>query len=174
MLWCNLRPKQLVQSRNTDMPTSGSRTSETGGPNLCRNLSTTFFRRFPKKFQHYRKKFHLSLKISDDLFFSHRLFFVFCFNMLVFRRGAKSVAHIDQGAKILKFTQIHISIITVSAPEGGQTPLPTSIGEGPWPDLPPPWIRHWICLMFLDFLCFYMCQLNLLKYTNSVLHCTAS
>src|SRR6218665_1744404 len=52
-------------------------------------------------------------------------------------REAKSVAHIDYGgAKILKFTRIHNSIITVSAPKGGQTPLPTLMGE-PWPDLPP-------------------------------------
>src|SRR6218665_2000552 len=29
---------------------------------------TTFYRRFPKKFQYFRKKFHLSPKISDDLF----------------------------------------------------------------------------------------------------------
>jgi len=78
--------------------TSGSRTSETGGPNFCRNFFTTFFpffRRFPKKFQHFQKKFHLCPKISDDFlfFFSHRLFS--CFNILVFGRGAKSVAHID-------------------------------------------------------------------------------
>ena len=51
--------------------------------------------------------------------------------MLVFRRGAKirrSPRRLRGGAKILKFTQIHNSIITVSAPEGGQTPLPTSMG----------------------------------------------
>ena len=51
-------------------------------------------------------------------FFSHRLFS--CFNILVF--GS------IRGAKIIKFTQIHNSTITVSAPEGGQTPLPTSMG----------------------------------------------
>src|SRR6218665_3606325 len=55
--------------------------------------------------------------------------------------GAKSVADIDRGAKILTFRQIHSAIITLSALEGGQTPLPTSMG-GPWPDLPA-WIRHW-------------------------------
>src|SRR6218665_3575182 len=52
-------------------------------------------------------------------FFSHRLFS--CFNILVF-------GSIRGGGKILKFTQIHNSTITVSAPEGGQTPLPTSMG----------------------------------------------
>src|SRR6218665_2276053 len=43
-------------------------------------------------------------------FFSHRLFS--CFNILVF--GS------IRGAKILKFTQIHNSTITVSAPEGAK------------------------------------------------------
>src|SRR6218665_3581976 len=54
------------------------------------------------------------------------------------------------GAKIITFRQIHNAIITLSAPDGGQTPLPTSMW-GPWPDLPPGsatvnpkprWLRH--------------------------------
>src|SRR6218665_1074987 len=32
------------------------------------------------------------------------------------------------GAKILSFRHIHSTIITLSAPKGGQTPLPTSMG----------------------------------------------
>ena len=48
--------------------------------------------------------------------------------MVFFCRGAKSVAKIDGVAKILTFQQIHGAIITLSALEGGQTPLPTSIG----------------------------------------------
>src|SRR6218665_348366 len=33
------------------------------------------------------------------------------------------------GAKSLTFRQIHIAIITLSAPKGGQTPLTTSMGS---------------------------------------------
>src|SRR6218665_834383 len=32
------------------------------------------------------------------------------------------------GGKIITFSQIHNAIITLSSPEGGQTPLPTSMG----------------------------------------------
>jgi len=122
--------------------TSGSRTSETGGPNFCRNLSTTFFRRFPKNFRISPKKFHLSPKFLMTFFLVIDLFHVSC--VLFFRRGAKSsTRHRYGGAKILTFRRNHIATIALSAPEGGQTPLPTSMG-GPWPDLPPPWIRHWL------------------------------
>ena len=67
--------------------TSGSRTSETGGAKFFAEIfSRPFLGHFPKKCQHFPKKFHLSPKISEDLFFvSHRLFS--CFNILVFGRG---------------------------------------------------------------------------------------
>src|SRR6218665_623177 len=83
---------------------------------------------FPKKCL-YLPKFLMT-------FFSHRPFSRF--NVLFFRRGgAKSVADIDTGwAKIPTFRQIDNAIITLSAPEGGPTPLTTSMGW-PWPDLPP-------------------------------------
>ena len=42
--------------------------------------------------------------------------------------GAKSIAGTNTGGKICTFRQIHNYIITFSAPEGGQTPLPTSMG----------------------------------------------
>ena len=62
-------------------------------------------------------------------------------------RGAKSVADIDAGGnKIRTFRQIHNAIITLSASEGGQTPLTTSMrGRG---RICPPWIRHWVQLCF--------------------------
>ena len=57
--------------------------------------------------------------------------------------GGKSVPDIDTGgAKILTFTQIYNAIITLSAPEGGQTLLPTSMGGHG--RICPPWIRHWL------------------------------
>ena len=52
---------------------------------------TTFFRRLPKKFQHFPPKCYL----SDDLLFSHRPFS--CFNVLFFPWGGESVADIDTG-----------------------------------------------------------------------------
>src|SRR6218665_2025505 len=62
---------------------------------------------FRKKIQHFPKKFHLSPKISDD---------IFCFNVLFFRRGVKSVADIDTGgeAKSLhfdKFTMLSLGLL---------------------------------------------------------------
>ena len=42
--------------------------------------------------------------------------------------GAKSIANINTGGKIIIFRQIHNAIITLSAPEGGQTSLTTSMG----------------------------------------------
>jgi len=45
------------------------------------------------------------------------------------------------GAKSLTFRQIHIAIITLSASEGGQTPLTTS--KGGHGRICPPWIHHW-------------------------------
>src|SRR6218665_2875452 len=53
-----------------------------------------------------------------------------------FFRGSQIHSRHRWGAKIITFRQIHNAIITLSAPEGGQTPLPTSMGV-PWPDLPP-------------------------------------
>ena len=51
-------PHHLHPLSNSVAHTSGSRTSETGGgPNFCRNFSTTFFRRFPKNFRICLPKF---------------------------------------------------------------------------------------------------------------------
>jgi len=52
--------------------------------------------------------------------------------VVFFRRGAQIRGrHRYGGAKIRAFWQIHNSIITLSAPEGGQTPLATSMeGHG--------------------------------------------
>jgi len=111
--------------------TSGSRTSDTGGPHFIWNFWTTFFRRFPKNVCIFPQK---CSSISQNFWWPFFLLLV------IIRRGRKSVADIDRGAKILTFRQIHSAIITLSALEGGQTPLPTSM-RGPWPDLPP-WIRH--------------------------------
>src|SRR6218665_271734 len=65
----------LQKARKTDqdrMPTlftSGSRTSETGGQIFSKIVERLYFWSFPKKFLHFPpKKFHLSPKISDDLF----------------------------------------------------------------------------------------------------------
>ena len=64
-------------------------------------------------------------------------FFVF-YMVFLHRGGAKSVADIATGgAKIFTFQQKHNTTIALSVPEGGQTPLPISMG-GPWPDLPSP------------------------------------
>jgi len=95
------------------------------------------FLAFSEKISVFPKKFQLSPKISDDLFLSHRPFSCFCH----FPWGAKSVADLDKGgSKILTYRQFHNILsyfhIILSSPEGGQTPLPTSMG-GPWLDLPP-------------------------------------
>ena len=44
--------------------------------------------------------------------------------------GEIRTRHRYGGAKILPFPHIHSAIITLSATEGGQTPLPTSMGGG--------------------------------------------
>src|SRR6218665_2632648 len=49
----NLRNYSLHQRTCLITSTSGSRTSETVGPNFSRNLLTAFFRRFPQKIQHF-------------------------------------------------------------------------------------------------------------------------
>src|SRR6218665_879496 len=97
------------------MPTSGSRTSETGGggPNMCRNFLTTFFR---QNFCILAKKFHLSPKISDDLFISHQPFSCFMWYFPV-EGGQIRSQHRYGGGKILTFPQIHNSTIALSAPE---------------------------------------------------------
>ena len=85
-------------------------------------------------------KCHLSPKISDDLFLSIDLFHVSMCYFSVGEGGQIRSRHRYGGAKILTFRQIHNAIITLSAPEGGQTHCQLRWG-GPWPDLPP-WIRH--------------------------------
>ena len=114
------------------MSTSGSRTSETGGKFFSEiferpflGVSGTNFSISPQNVI-YLPKFLMTFFLVIDLF--HVLM---CHS---FGRGGK----IDTGGKILSFRQIHNALITLSAPEGGQTPLPTSMG-GPWSDLPP-WI----------------------------------
>src|SRR6218665_731446 len=60
------------------MDTSGSRPSDTGGPNFIflRHFLTTFFRHFPKKCLH-SPKFHIYLPKFLRPFFSHRPFSCF-------------------------------------------------------------------------------------------------
>ena len=70
-------------------------------------------------------------------FFSRRPFY--CFNVVFSVGGANPYPHRYGGAKILTFQQIHNVIITISAPEGGQTPLTTSMGGmAGFPPLDPP------------------------------------
>src|SRR6218665_1049266 len=102
--------------------TSGSRTSETGGPIFAKICERPFLRSFPKNFCISPQEFHLSPKISDDLFLVIHLSRVLY--MVFFHRGAKSAADIDTGAKILTFQQNHNTSIALS----GQTPLPISMG----------------------------------------------
>src|SRR6218665_1304644 len=128
----------LFVSETICRSTSGSRTSETGEPNFVRNFSRLFFRRLPKKIQHFRKKFHLSPKISDDLFFNHRLFS--CFNMLLFRRGAKSLTHMDTSIRGGQNPKMYINsqfYHYCSCPRGGPNSIANFDGGGAWPDLPP-------------------------------------
>src|SRR6218665_841253 len=116
-----------------DLCTSGSRTSETEGQILPK-FFTTFFRRFPKKIQHFLpKNCRLSLKISDDLSF----FVINLFHVLVwsFSEGGPNPG---QNPYFSTNSQCyHYSLCS----RGGQTPLPTSMeGHG---RICPPWIRHW-------------------------------
>src|SRR6218665_2650930 len=61
--------------------------------------------------------------------------------MLFFHGGAKSTADINTGGQTPYFsTKSQYFHCSFCPEEGGQTPLPISMG-GPWPDLPP-WIRH--------------------------------
>ncbi len=60
--------------------------------------------------------------------------------------GGKSVADIDTGAKSLHFDKFTMLSLLFLPPRG-----PNSIANfdgGPWPDLPPPWIRHCLCLIY--------------------------
>ena len=76
-----------------------------GGEFLQKSFND-FFRRFPPKISAYPPKFHISPKISDDLF------------------------SIGGGNHFAKFIYCHYSFF----PRGrGQAPLPTSMG-GPWLD----------------------------------------
>ena len=108
--------------------------SRSGGPNFCRNFLTTFFRHFPKKFQHILRKFHLSPKISDDFFLVIDQFRVLICWFSV--GGPNSVAHINQeGQKSLNSHKFTILSLLFLPPRG-----PNSIANfegGPWPDLPP-------------------------------------
>jgi len=109
--------------------TSGSRTSETGGAKFVPKFFNDFFRSFPRKFLHFPQKFHLSPKISDDLFLSSTFF---VFYIWYFSIGwAKSAADFDTGgAKLLTFQQNHNTSIALSVPQGGQTPLRISMKGG--------------------------------------------
>ena len=73
------------------------------------------FKRFPKNFCISSKKFHLSPKISDDLFLVIDLFHVL--NALFFVGEPKSLL-------LEKFTMLPLLFL----PPRGQTPLPTSMG----------------------------------------------
>src|SRR6218665_911413 len=125
------------------MFTSGSRTSETGGQNFCRNFLTTIFRRFPTKFQHFPKKCHLSPKISDDHFFRHRPFP--CFNVVFSVGGAKSVADIDSGGGQNPYISTNSRCYHYSlCPRRGPNSVANFDG-GAMAEFAP-WICHWIGL----------------------------
>ena len=94
--------------------TSGSGTSEVGGQILAEIFHRPFLG-VPEKISAFPPKMLIYLPKFLMTFFTS----------------------IQGGAKILIFRQIHNAIIALSAPEGGQTPLSTSM-RGPWPDLPPP------------------------------------
>jgi len=51
------------------------------------------------------------------------------------------MANIDRGSKTLNFWKFTLFWLFCLPPRGGQTPLPTSMSEGPWSDWPL-WIRH--------------------------------
>ena len=90
--------------------TSGSRPSETGGPNFWRNFWTTSFRHFPKN----------STSICQNFwwpFFSHWPFLCFIWYFSI--GGAKYVANIGTGGpKSLLFKKNHNTTIALSVPEG--------------------------------------------------------
>jgi len=70
--------------------------------------------------------------------------------MLVFRRGAKiRRPHQLGGAKIIKFTQIHNSIITVSAPEGAK--LHCQLRRGAMAGFAPPRSATVCVCLYLNF-----------------------
>src|SRR6218665_2282109 len=77
----------------------------------------------------------LSPKISDDLFFSHRLFS--CFNMLVFRKGGQIRSpHRLGGPKSLHLHKFTILPLLLLPPRGAKLHCQLRWG-GSWPDLPP-------------------------------------
>jgi|SRR6218665_1825359 len=88
---------------------------ETGGPKFLPKFVNDLISAFPEKISAFPEKIFIYLpKFLMTSFF---------------------LTSIRGGTKILTFRHIHSAIITLSAPKGGQTPLPTSMG--PWPDLPP-------------------------------------
>src|SRR6218665_67474 len=102
--------------------------SERGGQIFDEIFQRPFFRHFPKKFLHSQKIPHVSPKISDDFFFSHRPF-----SCLIWYFSVTYIA--TRGPKSLLLNKITILPMPFLS-QGGQTPLPISMG-GPWPDLPP-------------------------------------
>ena len=131
------RPKIVLRHGSLSVrATSGSRTSETGGGQIFAKIfEPPFFRRFPKKFQHFPQKCHPSPKISDDFFFL--IIDLFHVLMCYFSvGGAESVADIDRGGQnpyISTNSQCyHYSFCS----RGGANSIANFDG-GPWPDLPP-------------------------------------
>src|SRR6218665_2384050 len=135
-----IAPHQENYSEALSTPaTSGSRTSETGGQIFAEIFERPFLG-VSRKISTFPKNCHLSPKIYDDLFFSHRPFK--WFNVIFFRRGAKSVTVVDKrGAKSLLFDKftVHSAIITLSAPEGAK--LHCQLRWGAMAGFAPPWIR---------------------------------
>jgi len=72
-----------------------------------------------KNFNIFPKNCHLSPKISDDLFLVIDLFY--CFNVVFFRRGAKSVANVDKGGpKSLLFHKYTMLPLRFLPPRGAK------------------------------------------------------
>src|SRR6218665_4157060 len=113
-----------------------------GAKFLPKFLNDLFLGVSRKNFIIFPQNFHLSPKISDDLFLVIDLLFN-VFNVVFSVGEAKSVADIDTGGPISLlfdiFTMLSLLFLSI---EGGQTPLPTSMGGHG--RICPPWIHHCI------------------------------
>ena len=113
--------------------TSGSRSSETGGGNFCRNFWTTFLGVSQQNFCISPQNCHLFPKISDDLFV------IDLFNVLVwsFSVGGQIRCLHRYGGQNPYFStnsqRYHYSF----CPRGRPNSIANFDG-GPWSDLPPP------------------------------------
>src|SRR6218665_3379091 len=107
----------------------------------------TFFRHFPKKFLHSQKIPHLSPKISDDLFFSHRPFSWFIWDLSI-GGGQICSRHRYGGPKSLLFKKITIlPLLSFLSRRGAKLHCQFRCG-GHGRIYPPPWIRH--CPSIID------------------------